>query len=91
MNIRLDTSVVAGALSPLVSSFDAAALQSLVAFRADDATQRRFDELAEKASDGTLSAAEQSAYHSMVGASTVVAVMQAEAEKLLSQSPPSRG
>lgn len=87
MSAGFDNNVVAGALSPLVSSFDQSALESLVRFQADKKTQQRFDELSEKASNGTLTPEEQRAYDSMVGASTVVAVLQAQAEKLLSQNP----
>jgi hypothetical protein len=85
METEVDPTAVADALFPLVSSFDDASLESLVQFRAGEKTQQKFDALSERASDGTLTPAEEREYQSLVSASAVVAVMQAEAEKLLTQ------
>ncbi|MCR9296449.1 MAG: hypothetical protein NXI32_27370 [bacterium] len=83
MDIELDTTVVASTLSPLVTSFDHAGLESLIKFRADEKTQTRFEELAEKASNGVISPQEQREYDSIIRTSSIIAVLQAQAEKLL--------
>lgn len=70
-------------LSPLASSFDESGLRRLVDYRADRRAQDRIDELAEKSNEGSLTAAEEKEYDSLIHAATVVALLQAEAKKIL--------
>jgi len=83
METIVDTTAVERLLSPLASSFDATALRSLVRYRADQQAQDRIDELAEKCNEGTLTPLEEREYDSLVQTATMVAILQAEAKKLL--------
>ena len=78
-----DTTALRRVLSPLASSLDRAGLESLVRFRADQQTQDRVDELAEKCNDGTLSLAEEREYDSYVETSRFIAILKAEAKRIL--------
>ena len=86
MDSELDSTVVATTLSPLIASFDKSALESLVRFRAGEKTQDRFEHLAEKSSDGTLTPDEQREYESIVRTSSFIAVLQAQAEGFLTEN-----
>lgn len=79
-----DTSALERLLSPLASSLDEPALRSLIGYRADASTQQRVDELAEKCNAGKLSSSEEEEYQTLVDASRVIAVLKAEAKKVLS-------
>jgi hypothetical protein len=57
--------------------------QIVADYRADEATQARVDELAERSSDGTLTDQEQREYAAIVEAATVIAILQAKARKAL--------
>jgi hypothetical protein len=83
METDLDTSAAERLLSPLAASFDEVALHSLVQYRADQQAQDRIDELAEKCNDGTLTAPEEREYESLVQTATLLAILQAEAKKIL--------
>ena len=83
MATQYDTTALERLLSPLASSFDEAALHSLIRYRADEQTQDRVDELAEKCNAGTLTASEKREYESLVDASRVIAILKAEAKKIL--------
>jgi hypothetical protein len=83
MTTEFDTTALERVLNPLASSLDRAGLESLVRFRADQQTQDRVDELAEKCNAGTLSAAEEREYDSYVETSRFIAVLKAEARRIL--------
>jgi hypothetical protein len=83
MQIELDSTAAERLLSPLAASLDEAALQSLVRYRADQRAQDRIDELAENCNDGTLTRAEEKEYESLVQTATLLAILQAEAKKIL--------
>lgn len=51
--------------------------------RADPSVQARIDELADKCTEGTLSAVEQSEYETYMHAIDFIAVLQAQARSLL--------
>ena len=55
----------------------------IVDLRADEATQARLEELAEKCSEGLLTPEEQRDYESYVEAIDVVSILQAKARRLL--------
>ncbi len=78
-----DTTALRRVLSPLASSLDRAGLESLIRFRADQETQDRVDELAEKCNAGTLSLAEEREYDSYVETSRFIAILKAEAKRIL--------
>jgi hypothetical protein len=61
--------------------------RELVNLRADEETQARVRELAEKCNEGTLSPAERSEYESYVMAVEVVAILQAKARARLAAAP----
>jgi hypothetical protein len=83
METEFDTTAAERLLSPLAATLDEAALQSLVQYRADQQAQERIDELAEKCNDGTLTRAEEREYESLAQTATMLAILQAEARKLL--------
>jgi hypothetical protein len=83
MQTELDTTAAERLLSPLAASFDQSALQSLVQYRADERAQERIDELAEKCNDGALTPAEEREYESLVQTATLLAILQAEAKRIL--------
>ena len=56
---------------------------ALVNLRADPAVQTRIDELADKCTEGALSAVEQSEYETYMHAIDFIAVLQAQARRLL--------
>ena len=57
----------------------------LVAVRASPKVQARIDELAEKSSDGTLTSDERSLYESYVRGINFIGVLQAKAQRVLSE------
>jgi hypothetical protein len=83
MKNALDTSATTQVFSQLASSLDRASLESLVGFHADERTQSRVDELAERCNAGTLSAAEARDYESYVEAARFIAILKAEARRIL--------
>lgn len=83
MAMEFDTSALERVLTPLASSFDRAGLESLVRFQADQQTQDRVDELAEKSNAGTLSPSEEREYDSYVETSRFLAVLKAEARRII--------
>ena len=57
--------------------------KALMNLRADPAVQSRIDELADKCTEGALSAVEQSEYETYMHAIDFIAVLQAQARSLL--------
>lgn len=57
--------------------------RQLLAYRADDETQTRIDELAEKCNEGRLSTDERKEYETFVSAINVIAIFQAKARRVL--------
>jgi hypothetical protein len=79
-----DESPLEKLLEPLVSQcFTAEVAQHVAAYRADQATQRRIDELAEKCNEGELTDAERAEYEGYVRAINLVSILQAKARNLL--------
>ena len=60
--------------------------QRLVAWRADEPTQRRLDELGDKCSQGDLTAAERDEYETYVRAIDFIGILQAKARALLARN-----
>ncbi len=77
------TSVFDKLLDPLADSFTPEMAMVIAEFRADDNTQARVDELAEKCNDGSLTDSEKQEYESFVEASTLIAVLKVKARRVL--------
>jgi hypothetical protein len=73
-------------LDPVGLALGPDAARKLIALRADADAQRRMDELAEKANEGSLTSAERSEYETLIAAATVIAALQAKARAHLAGS-----
>jgi hypothetical protein len=60
--------------------------RALLALRTDEDTQARIDELADKCSEGTLTAAERGEYEAYVSAIDLVGILQAKARGALARA-----
>ena len=70
-------------IEPFAECLRTEAARKIVALRADEETQRRVDELAERANRGILTPEERSDYDHFLAAFHFVTVMQARARQLL--------
>jgi hypothetical protein len=70
-------------LDPVGHALSAESARQLVSLRADADVQRRIDDLADRANEGTLTPEEKSEYESLIAAATVVSLLQAKARKCL--------
>ncbi len=59
------------------------AAREILGVRADDETQRRIDELADKCNEGTLTAEERSEYQEFVSLFNILSVLQARARSVI--------
>ena len=66
-------------LDPVGRALNPDAARQLLDLRADDDTQRRVEELADRNTEGQLTEDERSEYQALVAASELVAVLQAKA------------
>jgi hypothetical protein len=60
--------------------------QRLVAWRADEPTQRRLDELGDKCNEGALTAAEHDEYETYVRVIDFIGILQAKARAVLARN-----
>jgi hypothetical protein len=72
-------------LDPLEEILTPEVARQIVDLRADGATQRRIDELAEKSTEGQLSAAEEAEYDDYVEAIDIIGILQAKARSALAR------
>lgn len=77
------SSVLDSFLEPVASFLTPEVAERLVAFRADDETQARLDDLAEKSNEGRLSEQERRDYETYVAAIDFITVLQSKARRLL--------
>jgi hypothetical protein len=70
-------------LDPVGRCLSAEAARKLIGLRADEDTQAKVRELAEKCNEGTLTAEERAEYEAYVMAASVVAILQAKARARL--------
>jgi hypothetical protein len=70
-------------ISPVIQILSPEQARQLINYKGDDRLRRRIDELAAKSNEGRLSPAEQAEYEGYVRANKFVAVLQAQAQKLL--------
>lgn len=73
-------------LTPFVSALTPASARRIANFRADDETQKRIAELAEKCSEGTMSVEERLEYEAYVRAIDVISILQSKARTVISKS-----
>lgn len=59
--------------------------QRVVTMRADEKTQARFAELADKANEGTLTVAERDEYDARLSALSFITVLQSKARRVLAR------
>jgi DNA polymerase III delta prime subunit len=81
------SSVLDRVLDPFAAALTPHAATQIVNFRADEQTQARLDELADKANEGSLTGAEREEYDKYLDAIRLIAVLQAKARRLLQQRP----
>lgn len=65
--------------------------RKIAAFRASPEVQARAEELAQKATAGTLSAAEEADYKEFAEAADIVSIIQAKARRFLAQHDSEHG
>lgn len=70
-------------LDPLAAGFSPQMAQYVASFRADERVQARIEELADKANEDELTAAERDEYASYINAATMIAILQAKARDKL--------
>ena len=82
----MPTEVLDELLDPLGDCLTLDAASKLAAFRVSTKVQARIDELAERCSDGTLTAEERSIYESYVRTINFMGVLQAKARRILASA-----
>lgn len=75
-------------LEPVSRRFTPEVARALLLLRADPDTQARIEELADKSTEGQLSADERAEYETYVSAIDFLGVLQAKAKKILSGTTP---
>ena len=70
-------------LRPLGKEMSVELARSLVAMKADSEVQTRYDDLARRANEGTLSDGERDELESLVRANTMLGLLKAEAQVVL--------
>ena len=88
MKINGETAALERLLRPLPRGLTAELAHALIDLRADAETQARYDELAEKRTEGKLTATEQEELESIVRANTLLGLLKAEAQSLLADDKP---
>jgi hypothetical protein len=75
-------------LRPLPRGLTAELARALINLRADEETQARYDELADKRTEGTLTPPELEELESIVRANTLLGLLKAEAQFVLAHATP---
>lgn len=88
MKISGETTALERLLRSLPRGLTAELTRALIDLRADAETQARYDELAEKRTEGKLTATEQEELESIVRANTLLGLLKAEAQSLLADDKP---
>lgn len=79
------TSPLAQMLDPLVDCLTPEVAARILALRADDATQAKIDDFAERHHEGQLTPEELDEYTAMVHAASMISVLQAKARAALAR------
>lgn len=82
-----DTTAFDRGMNPILQMFSAEQAQQLVDYQGDAQLRQRIDELAAKSNQGLLSPAERAEYEGYVRANKFVAILQAQARKVLAGNP----
>lgn len=69
--------------SPVIQMLSPTQARQLIEYQGDDQLRQRIDELAAKSNEGALTPAEKAEYEGYVRANKFVAILQAQARKLL--------
>jgi hypothetical protein len=85
MSQTLDTLTLEKMVDPVSRCLTPEAARKLLALRAEPSLQERVELLAEKCTEGQLTAEEREEYDTYVRASRFIALLQAKARKLLAQ------
>lgn len=83
MNTASNSTVLDRMFEPITQCLTPEVARRIAALRAPEDVQRRLDELAEKSSEGTLSAEEHSQYEAWVRAINFIGILQAMARKIV--------
>jgi hypothetical protein len=75
-------------LEPVGQALNPEASRRLLSLRADDRAQERVEELADRNTEGLLTAEERAEYENMVAAAAVINVLQAQARAKLAETAP---
>lgn len=86
MSTTIDTTAFNRGTDPILQFFTVDQAREIVEYRGDSGLQQRLEELAERANEGMLTPDEQAEYEGYVRANKFVAILQAKARKLLSNS-----
>jgi len=84
-----DTTALERLLRPFSRNLTVELARALVKIQADAETQARYDELAERCTEGNLTPGDQAELESIVRANTLLGVLKAEAQNLLAHRSPS--
>lgn len=84
-----DDTILDRLLEPVTRCLTPEAARQLVALRADPQFQERLDLLADRCTEGLLTADEREEYETYVRAIHIIAILQAKARKLLVNQPAS--
>lgn len=85
MKTSSDATALERLLRPLPRSMTAELARALVNLRADPETQARYDELAEKRTEGQLNELEEDELEGFVRANTLLGMIKTEAQSVLVQ------
>ena len=72
-------------LTPVADAFTPDVARTFVNIRADDELQSHVDMLAQKANDGTITAAEDADYKALIDAADLISVLQLKARRFLAK------
>lgn len=86
MSVFRPTVVLDDVFDPLTQCLTPEVAERIAALRASPQVQRRIDELADKSSEGSLSANERAEYESRIRAINFIGVLQAKARQVVSSS-----
>jgi hypothetical protein len=86
MTTTIDSTAFNRGVDPILQFITVDQAREIVEFRGDAELRQRIDQLAELANEGELTAEEQAEYEGYVHANKFVAIFQAKARKLLSNS-----
>lgn len=82
------TEIFEQALEPFVECLTPEAAQKIVSLRADPVDQARLGELAERANEGSLTAAERAEYEKVRAIFHMITLLQSKARQLLNKHQP---